>query len=136
MATTQATKVIVYSKEIIKIALSILLLADLLGQVKTFDRVVDFDIDLVSKAPRTAKALQVYDNNVRARPDLQSLGGLAQFLAVVAVPSVVFGELLALTGLHEAIFEGDAVFLAQVAALALGFCGWVVHKGHTLAIVS
>ena len=128
VATTQASKVVVHSKKIIQILLAVLLLADLRRQIKTLNRIINLDIDLVSEAPCATEALQVHDDNVRASPDLEGLGGLAQFLAVVAVPGVVFGELFALSGLHEAVFEGDAVFLAQFAALALGFCCWVVNE--------
>jgi hypothetical protein len=135
VAATETSEVVVNREEIIDVALTVLLLTDLFSQVEAFNRVIDQHIDLVSEASCTTKALQVDNDNVRTRPDFQCLGGLAELFASVAIPCIVFGKLLALSSLHEAIFESDAVLFAHLATVTLLISRRIMNERQTLAIL-
>ena len=95
-----------------------------LRQVEIVDRTVDEQIELVAIVPRVVEALELDDENLRQKPDVDLLRGVLQLFALRTVPLVVVGQRFFRGEVLEAVQERGGRLLLLAACLhAAGIAG-------------
>ena len=81
---------IVHGYKIIDQTLAWFVVSDHVGEIETFDGIVDSDFKLISEISVGTETLQVHDKNIRHLPQLVCLLGTTMFFTTRAIPRVLF----------------------------------------------
>ena len=121
VAAAKATHVIIDGDEVVYFLLAVFLLQNSLGDIETFNREVDRDIDLVATGPAAAEPFEMDYKDVGRLPKIELLGRASVLFASGTVPFIILGQDLILLKLLQAVVQADAPVRTVLPGLALSF---------------